>query len=1567
MEYKLEELIDIRLLQNLQEKLSLVYSFPSAIIDNEGKVLTAVAWQDICTKFHRTNPACEKECIKSDLYILEHISEANPAVSYQCPHGMIDNATPIIIDGKHLGSFFTGQFFLEEPDLEFFKKQAKKYGFDEKAYMAAVEKVPVWSKEKLTLYLDFIKGFIEIIASIGQNSLKEIESRKKIKGTEERNSAIIQSTYDWIWEIDEQGKYCYCSNRIGNILGYTIEEIIGKTPFDLMPNEERERVNAIFQNLSETKSPIVELENWNLHKDGHLVCLLTNGSPIIDETGKLVGYRGADIDITERKRSEKEIKKSLSILASTLESTADAILVVDNDGVVSNYNKKFADIWQMPYSILNRRLDSEIRSILVSKLKDPEEFFNNISAVSKGDNAITSTAEFELNDGRIFERYSQTLKVEGQNIGRVWCYRDITEKRITEQILQESENKYRNLFENNPQPMWIYDLETLAFLEVNNASIQHYGYSREEFLSKTLKDIRPKEDNEALMLDVEKSRNTDNPEGQWRHIKKNGELIFVEIISHTIKFNDRKARYVMATDITERKHADEQYHLLANHMSDIVWLMDMDLNVTYQSPSSEKMRGFTLQELKELPLDKNLAPGSLRLAMDLFQKELPKVYSQPDYNPHYLLEIEYYRKDGSTFWSETNFSFIRNVKRTPVSIIGEGRDITERKLAEEVLRISEQRYRDLFNQANEGLLIMTLDGQLSNVNPAFAEMHGYAADELQINDIRKLNVLGEKVFDDHADQISRILAGEVVRFEVEHYHKDGHIFPLSVTTSLVNISGQQFFMAFHQDITEKRRAEEQLMKEGTLMRMAVENLPLIFYLIDREGKFQLSIGAGLNGLGLKPNQVVGLSAYEIYKDFPVIIDSIKRSLAGEPAHFESIVTGSSFDNYLTPISDVIGRSYGIGGVAMDITERKLAKDAIQASRDYLDKIINSVASPIFVKDEQHKFTLVNDAFCSLFNFRTEDFIGKTGFEHFPREQMEVFIAKDQEVFTSGKENENEEFLTDGVGRVRTVITRKTLYTDASGNKFLVGVINDITETKQAEEKIREKDIQFRKLSANAPGLIYQFTRRPDGTYFVPVASEGIRDIFGCTPEDVLEYFTPIGRVISPEDLDRVVSEIEYSAEHLTYYTCEFRVKIPGREIQWLYSNSAPEKLSDGSITWYGFISDITERKLAELELQKAKEKAEESDRLKSAFLANMSHEIRTPMNGILGFSELLKEPGLSSETQSEYLKIIEKSGARMINILTEIMDISKIESGQMDVSLQKININEKLKDAFLLLKPVADSRKIDLSFKNILRDEDAIALTDRDKLYSILTNLVKNAIKYTDRGSIVFGCEVKDETYEFYVKDTGIGIPKDRQKAIFERFIQADIVDIQARQGAGLGLSISKAFVEMLGGRIWVKSEVGVGSTFYFTLPNQDASPKHVIDKSISSNPNQGTDNIPFVPQLKILIVEDDETSEVFLSILTKGISREVLKATDGLIAVEICRNNPDIDLILMDINMPKMGGYEATGQIRQFNKDVIIIAQTSYGLLGDREKSIQVGCNDYISKPIKSEDLKALILKFFN
>jgi len=380
------------------------------------------------------------------------------------------------------------------------------------------------------------------------------------------------------------------------------------------------------------------------------------------------------------------------------------------------------------------------------------------------------------------------------------------------------------------------------------------------------------------------------------------------------------------------------------------------------------------------------------------------------------------------------------------------------------------------------------------------------------------------------------------------------------------------------------------------------------------------------------------------------------------------------------------------------------------------------------------------------------------------------------------------------------------------------------------------------------------------------------------------------------------------------------------------------------------------------ELQIAKEKAEESDILKSAFLANMSHEIRTPMNGILGFVELLKEPQLSDEERLEYIGIVEESGKRMLNIINDIISISKIEAGQMEVVTSETNINDQIKYIYTFFKPEAAYKGVELLYKTGLSDMDSNVRLDREKVYAIFTNLVKNAIKFTDDGSVELGYEKKGDLLEFYVRDTGVGIRQDQQKMIFERFRQANESLSRHFEGAGLGLAISKAYVEILGGSIWVESHPGKGSTFYFSIPYrpQQLNLVNTAPQSISRL------DLLNIKDLTIMIAEDDAVSNLFLTKMVKPFAREIIMVNSGPEAVEASRNNPNLDLILMDIQMPVMDGYEATSQIRKFNQQVIIIAQTALGLKGEKERAQAAGCNGYLSKPITLTEFTSVIRKFF-
>jgi len=337
---KLIDLIDIGFFQGLQEKLNNIYSFPSAIIDNEGTILTATGWQDACTLFHRVHPEAAKECVKSDQYIVNHLHEADSSVCYQCPHGLIDSAIPIIVDGEHYGSFFTGQFFFKPPDHEFYKKRAQLYHFDEKAYIEAIEKVPVWTQEQLDNYHFFVKGIIEIISGTALKAKNEIRYQEELIVSQTSYHDLVETAQDLIWQCDAEGRYIYLNPAWETVFGYKIEEMLGKRFTDFQTPEWATRDLKEFERLLKGNT-VKGLETVHLAKNGQEINLVFNAKFIRDSEGKVLGTRGTAFDLTEFRKMERSLreneKKYRSLIASMNEGLALHRVVYDKTNQAVDY------------------------------------------------------------------------------------------------------------------------------------------------------------------------------------------------------------------------------------------------------------------------------------------------------------------------------------------------------------------------------------------------------------------------------------------------------------------------------------------------------------------------------------------------------------------------------------------------------------------------------------------------------------------------------------------------------------------------------------------------------------------------------------------------------------------------------------------------------------------------------------------------------------------------------------------------------------------------------------------------------------------------------------------------------------------------------------------------------------------------------------------------------------------------------------------------------------------------------------------------------------------------------
>ena len=387
--------------------------------------------------------------------------------------------------------------------------------------------------------------------------------------------------------------------------------------------------------------------------------------------------------------------------------------------------------------------------------------------------------------------------------------------------------------------------------------------------------------------------------------------------------------------------------------------------------------------------------------------------------------------------------------------------------------------------------------------------------------------------------------------------------------------------------------------------------------------------------------------------------------------------------------------------------------------------------------------------------------------------------------------------------------------------------------------------------------------------------------------------------------------------------------------------------------------EITQRKQVEEDLRAAKEQAEESDRLKSTFLANMSHEIRTPMNGILGFADLLNDDDLTPEQRKQYVNIISNCGNQLIRVIDDILEISRLETRQIKADFHNICLNDLLAELFSIFKLDSDQKNVKLVLKTALENDDSYLRTDLTKLNKILSNLIENALRYTSKGYVEFGYFVENDKLVIYVKDTGIGIAKEKLPYIFDRFRQIDLELSKKAGGLGLGLSIARENTELIGGQITVDSTPGKGTTFFVKIPFLKEVKIPTVRRSLNQH--------PYNEKPVILIVEDEEINFLYLETILKADTNnyKILHAWNGEEAWQMFLDNPEIDLIFMDIKMPLMNGIEATEKIREINPDIPVIAQTAYSTPEEKKKAIAAGCDDFISKPISRESFEKIIADF--
>jgi len=1404
-----------------------------------------------------------------------------------------------------------------------------------------------------------------------QSIIRDITDRKKaedaLKKSEERFSRAFMNSpaFNVLVDLDNFG-IVECNDSFSAVYGFSREEAIGKSVTELGIYSE----DAYRKIVSDVKSmrSVKNNEQEITTKSGKKKNILASREIILIGGKEYLYVIG--VDITETRKAQDAIRESEDKFKYVFESANVGKSITYITGEI-HVNRAFCDMLGYGEGELENRKWQEITP--EEDIAPTEIYIRKL--ISGEEKSVRFTKRYiHKNGSHIWGDVSAIVRCDKNNkpMYFVVTINDITEKVIAEEALKQSEERFSIAFNNNPAWLTIVDLETQKTIEVNDAWCETFGHSREEALNKTPVELGIYSD-EVFGKIVERLKKAGKIKNDETVVKtKEGDVRTLLVSREIIHVKGKPFLLAMGLDITDRKRTEEElkksellYRTTLYSIGDGVITTDNKGRVRRMNAIAEGLTGWKEPDAAGKKLDE-----VFRIINEETQSKVEDPVAKV-LNDGLIVGLANHTllisKDGRETPIADSGAPIKNEAGEIVGVVLVFRDQTVERSREDVLRKSEEKFRLFFMNALEGIAIHNLiyDGgkavsyKIVDVNPKYTEILGLSREDALSKNVNELYNTNEPPF---LSLYAEVAETRMPRsFDSYVASLDRHfvvsVFPLQTGS----------FATVFSDITEQKKANDLIKLSEERYRRISSTISDVAYscLKKSNGDFELDWITG------GAEQLTGYSIDEIKErkswmflvvddDKELFVKNILELKVGESGNAEFRIERKNgeivwIQSYAECISEPDGNTRIYGGI-LDISDRKIAEEAVRETEQMFSKAFrNSPNSMLISSAEDGKIVDANDILLQDTGFTRDEVIGKTTkelkFFYYRNERDEINKEVKEKGFV---QNRNVLFVTKQGKNVDGLLSASLI--NLRGKPYFLTTIANLTEIKKAADLLKKSEEKYRRLHESITDAIAMTDM--DGRLLE--CNLSFSEMLGYSEEELkkMNY-----RDLTPEKWHAIEENIiansitsggksevyqkEYLRKDGTVFPVELRIYI------------VRDDDGNPSGTW-GVVRDITQRKQTEEALIKAKEKAEEMNKLKSNFLANMSHELRTPMTGILGFSEILADE-LRDENERQMAQVIHTGGKRLMNTLNLILNLSKLESESVSINPEIVNLSELSATTLKMFEVLARNKDLELIFE---ADEDVYSELDEQFAIQVLSNLVQNAITYTNSGFVKIHVgsekEGKDEFAVLKVIDTGIGIRKEYQQVIFEPFRQVSEGFNRTYEGTGLGLTITKRYVELMNGTISVSSELGEGTVFTVKFPRCLNAGETVYESDEFTNGKIPA--LDVTDSKEILVVEDDENSARAVTLALEKIAR-VSVVESGEEALKLAANNR-YSLVIMDIGLPGISGIDTVREIKKMKgyQNIPIVAVTAYAMAGDRETFLSGGCSHYVSKPFSISDFRELI-----